>query len=133
MVEFSNNELIELKKFLYEANYIHDAEIISITHKNNSIFMMCNNLYFKKSYTIRFDNVKKAFFDNEEPYNENEMISSLTLGFEDFGMQSNNVMKDNLKILIEKFSGKRIYIICEKILFMVKTGDGSMSGGRYDR
>lgn len=123
MRQFSNENIIEFKDFLYNSNHIHDAEIINTIYRNDSIFMLCNNAYAKKLYMIKFENIRTVFLDNSVQYSKNETISSLTIGFDECDISKYIETNDYLQILIEMFSGKQIYIVCKRVFFEDKDAD----------
>ncbi|MBP3495516.1 MAG: hypothetical protein J6K52_04845 [Clostridia bacterium] len=123
MFVFSSNETKELEKFLFKSYYIHDAEIVKTTNQNDSVSMKFYTPYFKNFFEIIFENVNLFCSLNELKLGTNEAVLSLTVGFDnsDFGTKYKPKEKE-LSFLIEKFSGRKIYIICEKIIFKGKTG-----------
>lgn len=118
LIIFSKNEKARLKTFLYGASYIHDARILEFIFENdNAVICLKNNYYSCEAY-VTFYQVESVIFDCNDIWGDNEEISSLTLEEKcpkDLPSENDTL----LTFLIEKHSGKKIYITCQKISFSI--------------
>ena len=115
-MQFSQKEKEALREFICKSEFIHDSKILNVVCDGKSICMFLENLFVGKNFEIVFQDV--TFFGtlNVENWGNDEGISILTLDDDDFYKKIDNRI-DGMPFVIEHFSGRKTYIVCDKIQF----------------
>jgi len=123
MPRFDSNNVKELREYIYNNSYAHDAIIENIIYNfgTNLVVVELLNPFLNIRSSITFCNIDVALAIKGSEYGSNDTIVSLTVE-EDYSYLHNYLsersvrVENSIYILFQMFSGSEMHIVAKDVI-----------------